>query len=270
MADVSFYRNPQLPFVEGKRCRADELAYYRHFHQEYSIGWIHSGRTNAWCDGKLWEVEQGRMISFPPQMLHACHPQPGLEWSYDMLFIDPDWLQRMEQRELEQIDIPYLLSARKNAVCTVQMEGTMAALIHEQEPLAVETELISLLQLLTDREQGDWEHHANGGQADRKYVGIVQDYLQAHFQRSVLLEELEQVTAISRFHLIRLFKRWQHLPPHAYQTLLRINYAKTELHRQRPIAEVATEAGFYDQSHFTRMFTRVVGVTPHRYKLSVI
>lgn len=269
MTDVTFYRHPVLPFVEGKRCRADELAYHRHFHEEYSVGWIHSGRTNAWCDGKLWEVEQGRMITFPPEMLHACHPQQGLAWSYDMLFIDPMWLQGLEQRELQQIHIPYLLSERKNAACTLQMEQTMQALMHGREPLETETALISLVQLLTGAEDGDQKHQLTL-QTDRKYVGIVQDYLQEHFLRPILLEELEQITSISRFHLIRLFKQWQHLPPHAYQNLLRINYAKNELHRQRPIVEVATEAGFYDQSHFTRMFRRVVGVTPRQYRVSVM
>ncbi len=269
MTEVSFYRNPALPFVEGKRCRADELTYHRHFHEEYSIGLIRRGRTNAWCDGKLWEVEQGRIISFPPQMLHACHPQQGLEWSYDMLFIHPDWLQGMEQSELKQIHIPYLLSARKNATCTVQLNQTMEALMDDREPLETETALISLLQLLTGNEDGDLDHRGTASAADSKYVGIVQEYLHANFHRPILLEELETITSISRFHLIRLFKQWQHLPPHAYQTLLRINYAKTELYRQRSIVEVAAEAGFYDQSHFTRMFTRVVGVTPRRYKVSV-
>ncbi len=269
MTDVTFYRHPALPFVEGKRYRADELAYHPHFHEEYSVGWIHSGHTNAWCDGKLWEVEQGRMITFPPEMLHACHPQQGLAWSYDMLFIDPAWLQGLEQRELQQIHIPYLLSERKNAACTLQMEQTMQALIHGREPLETETALVSLVQLLTGAEDGDQEHQFTL-QTDRKYVGIVQEYLQEHFLRPILLEELEQITSISRFHLIRLFKQWQHLPPHAYQNLLRINYAKNELHRQRPIVEVAAEAGFYDQSHFTRMFRRVVGVTPRQYRVSVM
>lgn len=269
MADLSFYRNPQLPFVEGKRCYADELTYHRHFHEEYSIGLIHHGHTDAWCDGKLWEVEAGRMISFPPHMLHACHPKQGLKWSYDMLFIDPQWLEGMEQQELAQIDIPYLLSARKNQDCTLQMQQTMNSLMNGNDPLETETALIGLLQQLTGSEQGDLDHQSMTSPVDRKYVGIVQEYLHANFHRPILLEELEQVTSISRFHLIRLFKQWQHVPPHVYQNLLRINYAKTELHRQRPIVEVATEAGFYDQSHFTRMFTRVVGVTPRRYKVSV-
>ncbi|UUZ86208.1 helix-turn-helix domain-containing protein [Paenibacillus sp. P26] len=38
--------------------------------------------------------------------------------------------------------------------------------------------------------------------------------------------------------------------------------------QRRPISDVAVDAGFYDQSHFTRMFAHFVGVTPQKYAVS--
>lgn len=55
------------------------------------------------------------------------------------------------------------------------------------------------------------------------------------------------------------------MPPHAYQINVRLDRAKDLLLRGWPISEVAREAGFYDQSHFTRYFKRLVGVTPGSY-----
>lgn len=95
MPEVTFYRDEALPFLEGKYCTADDLAYHRHFHEEYSVGLIDAGHTNAWCDGEQIQVAAGKMISFPPMMLHACHPEPDVEWRYKMLFIRPDWLQKL-------------------------------------------------------------------------------------------------------------------------------------------------------------------------------
>ncbi|WP_221469543.1 helix-turn-helix domain-containing protein [Cohnella nanjingensis] len=60
------------------------------------------------------------------------------------------------------------------------------------------------------------------------------------------------------------------MPPHAYQSLLRVNYAQTQLARRRPIAEAAAEAGFYDQSHFTKAFAGFVGATPLKYAASAL
>ncbi|CAA9481240.1 MAG: Transcriptional regulator, AraC family [uncultured Rubrobacteraceae bacterium] len=55
------------------------------------------------------------------------------------------------------------------------------------------------------------------------------------------------------------------MPPHAYQTQARLDRARSLLLRGWPPARVARETGFADQSHLTRRFKRLVGVTPGRY-----
>jgi AraC-like DNA-binding protein len=55
------------------------------------------------------------------------------------------------------------------------------------------------------------------------------------------------------------------MPPHAYLVQIRLLRAKALLRRGRPIAHVASATGFADQSHFTRHFKRLMGVTPAKY-----
>ncbi|OBZ12666.1 AraC family transcriptional regulator [Bacillus sp. FJAT-26390] len=268
MPALAFHRDDSLPFLEAKRCMASDLAYQKHFHEEYSIGLIDQGETNAWCDGTQLLVEAGRMISFPPLMMHACQPLAGMEWQYKMLYIKPEWFQGLKQRELDQLYIPYLLEDGKNKACRLQINRTMEALTGKGTPLAIESALIELVQALVSQNDSDLEHEPQG-KHDQKYANLIKEYLHAHFAEKVTLENLEAEAGISRFHLVRLFKKWSHLPPHAYQILLRINHAKTELAKQRPIADVAAEAGFYDQSHFARAFVKIVGATPQKYALSI-
>lgn len=267
MEAVTFYRDERLPFLEAKRCHADDFSYHKHFHEEFSIGLIDEGTTNAWCDGAMLRVEAGRVISFPPLMLHACHPDAG-NWQYKMLFIKPEWFQGLERRELDQLYIPYLLGEGKNDVCRTLIDLTMGTIVGNKEPLEVETALIELIQAFVSQEDNVLQH-AYTGKEDPKYVKLMKDYIQEHFTEHIRLEELEKEAGISKFHLLRLFKKGNHLPPHAYQNLLRINHAKIELAKQRPIADIAAEVGFYDQSHFTRMFTRIVGATPRKYAVSI-
>ncbi|MBB3108885.1 AraC-like DNA-binding protein [Paenibacillus phyllosphaerae] len=261
---VTFYRDEAMPFLEGKRCLANDFAYHKHFHEEYSIGLIDSGATNAWCDGTMLRVEAGNVISFPPLMLHACHPEEGVEWQYKMLFVKPDWFEGLEQRTIDQLHIPYLLGGLKNESCRIRLNRVMEALSGHADPLETETALVELIQALVLTDADDLRHERRNRQ-DRKYVTLMQEYIHAHYTERITLEELERIAGISKFHLIRMFKQWSHLPPHAYQNLLRINHAKTQLAKQRPIAEIADEAGFYDQSHFSRTFSRIVGTTPNRY-----
>lgn len=52
-------------------------------------------------------------------------------------------------------------------------------------------------------------------------------------------------------------------------THIRIRHARNLLTRGIPIAQAALETGFVDQSHFTRCFRKVMGVTPGQYASAV-
>jgi AraC-like DNA-binding protein len=84
----------------------------------------------------------------------------------------------------------------------------------------------------------------------------------------VSLAALSSVAALSRFELVRRFRRDTGLTPHAFQTNLRIARARDMLNRGEPAAQVAAQCGFADQPHLTRTFKRAVGVTPARFAAS--
>jgi AraC-like DNA-binding protein len=66
-------------------------------------------------------------------------------------------------------------------------------------------------------------------------------------------------------HLVRAFSGAYGIAPHQYLMSRRVDRARRLLLDGRPPGEVATVTGFYDQSHLTRHFRKLVGVTPGRY-----
>jgi AraC-like DNA-binding protein len=79
------------------------------------------------------------------------------------------------------------------------------------------------------------------------------------------VEPLMDETGWSRRHVTLSFRRQLGLTPKAYARLLRFQHATSllmEQTRPRSLADVATEAGFYDQSHLTRDFAALAGMTP--------
>ena len=79
------------------------------------------------------------------------------------------------------------------------------------------------------------------------------------------VEPLMDETGWSRRHVTLSFRRQLGLSPKAYARLLRFQHATSLLMEQirpRSLADVATEAGFYDQSHLTRDFAALAGMTP--------
>jgi AraC-like DNA-binding protein len=92
------------------------------------------------------------------------------------------------------------------------------------------------------------------------------EYLHDQLARNVSLEELAAAAGSSPFRLIRLFRRRFGVAPHAFQVDLRVRTARRLLERGERPAQVAAEVGFHDQSHLSRHFTRIVGMTPGDYR----
>jgi AraC-like DNA-binding protein len=82
---------------------------------------------------------------------------------------------------------------------------------------------------------------------------------------TVDLSTLAKQVGVSRYQALRLFKRRYGLPPHTYQLSVRLALAQKALREGHQPVEVATQYGFVDQSHFTRHFKRLLGVTPAQY-----
>lgn len=79
------------------------------------------------------------------------------------------------------------------------------------------------------------------------------------------LSTLSRQTGLSRFAALRAFKRRYGLPPHSYQLHVRLGLAQRGLREGQSPARVAAIYGFVDQSHLTRHFKRILGVTPAHY-----
>jgi AraC-like DNA-binding protein len=90
-------------------------------------------------------------------------------------------------------------------------------------------------------------------------------FLDEHYAESVSLLDLARLTGLSPYYLHRSFCRKIGMPPHAYQVQVRVTRARSLLRRGRTISDAASSAGFVDQSHFSRHFKRLTGVTPGQF-----
>ena len=96
-------------------------------------------------------------------------------------------------------------------------------------------------------------------------VQQVRAYLEAYPLTNVTLTELAELTGLSSYAVLRAFRRQTGLTPHTYQLQQRIERAKKLLQNGEVVAQVAAETGFFDQSHLTRHFKRIVGATPRQF-----
>ena len=102
----------------------------------------------------------------------------------------------------------------------------------------------------------------------REAVDKVRSYIQDRYSESISLDQLSAVAGLSKFHLLRTFKKAVGLAPHEFLVHVRVARARELLRRGTPIAIVAVETGFTDQSHLGKHFKRLVGTTPSLYQNS--
>jgi len=83
------------------------------------------------------------------------------------------------------------------------------------------------------------------------------------------LQSVAREVGLSRFRLIRAFRRELGLPPQAWLQSQRVETAKDLIRAGHPLAEVAAAVGFADQPHLTRVFKSHIGVTPAVYRAAL-
>jgi len=83
------------------------------------------------------------------------------------------------------------------------------------------------------------------------------------------LEELAAAVNLSPFHFARVFRRATGLPPHAWLKQRRLEQARALLKSGCTAVSVAMQLGFADQSHLSRQFKQVYGVSPGEYRSGV-
>jgi AraC family transcriptional regulator len=107
----------------------------------------------------------------------------------------------------------------------------------------------------------------HSGGLSRAQCQLLNRYFEENLDRNISLAELAGVVQLSEFHFARKFRNEFGCPPHAYVMRKRIERAKAQLARGNiPLKVVAANGGFSDQSHMTRLFRRLLGVTPAEYR----
>lgn len=98
----------------------------------------------------------------------------------------------------------------------------------------------------------------------------IKQYISDNIAEHITVYDLSQVVGISKFHFVRVFKTLTGNTPYQYLLYQRILYSKHLLENEDiSISSVTYRSGFSNQSHFTTVFKKAIGMTPKRYKDSI-
>ncbi len=228
----------------------------RHSHERAHYCYVLAGAYTERVGRRAVARATGGLSYYPPDLCHAeQHDQPGRHF---LIEIDPAHLTLLEgtgQIPREPVDL-----SRASAFEAAMRLYREFAAFDSVSALAIEGLALELLahtcraSVRNSRPRPRWLEHAR-------------EVLHARYAESLTLAEIARVVGVHPVHLAQVFRRVYGCTCGDYLRKLRIEFACRKLATSsEPLAQIALAAGFADQSHLTRVFLRMVGVTPAVYR----
>jgi AraC family transcriptional regulator len=129
-------------------------------------------------------------------------------------------------------------------------------------PLAIESLALEMLVAASRLPESDSPHGRPPA-----WLSRVREIVHAKFLQRLSAAEVASEVGVHPAHLARVFRSQYRLSMGAYVRTLRLEWAARRLtESDDPLSDVGLDAGFADQSHFTRAFRRHAGITPSRFR----
>ncbi|SCX72760.1 AraC family transcriptional regulator [Variovorax sp. EL159] len=241
------------------------LHYGRHWHATYGLGLLeHGAQRSASGRGKV-DAYAGDLITTNPGEVHDGQPLGGPSRRWRMVYLDPVVIAGMKGDVDDGIDVeltrPVIRDARLGDTLRrlfARLDDWHAAPVRNSvESLACEESLVEVCGLLLDG-------HATASPGSEAAADMrrVRERLADDLLSPPTLADMAAMTGLSKYQLLRRFEKSYGVPPHAWLVLQRAERARKLIRQGTSLAHAATDSGFADQSHMTRIFARQFGFTP--------
>jgi AraC-like DNA-binding protein len=239
-------------------------AYQKHRHDTYAIGVTDAGVQVFDYRGAVQVSTPGRVIVLHPDESHDGRAGTADGFAYRILYIEPRLLGEAARAIRGRPGpLPFVKeSVSTNSTLSHAIERAFATPL---ESLAIDSLVLDLAKgLMTGERAGSAREFSRS--VDVPAVERARRFLDAERTRVVHSTELESITGLTRYELCRQFRILFGTSPHRYLVMRRLEFARDGIHQGHSLSDVACDAGFADQPHFTRVFKSAFGLTPARYR----
>ncbi|WP_405881401.1 AraC family transcriptional regulator [Streptomyces sp. NBC_01384] len=264
--EISVWR-PSVPgVVEVFHAHYTEYAYPMHVHEAWTLLIVDDGAVRYDLDRHEHGTPHDTVSLLPPHVPHNGSPVTEHGFRKRVLYLD---LSRLDESLIgPAVDGPDL----RDPLLRRRVGQLHTALAHPGDELEAE----SRLTLVTERLRGRLRPRRAGlagltgeeSRPGRTLAHRLRELLDAALVEGISLDEAARLLHAHPAHLVRAFSGAFGIAPHQYLMSRRVDRARRLLLEGGKPSEVATATGFYDQSHLTRHFKRLVGVAPGRYRVS--
>lgn len=266
---ADYFVTQELGGIELLDASYHKQNFSRHSHEGYTVGVIEEGAQRFFRTGDNHVAPQHSIILINADEVHSGQSATDNGWSYRAMYPVPELFESISRELGLDHGAPYFPEA---VVYDEHMANMLrlgfTTLNTSNNRLLRETLIYSMLIKLVARHSKTKSAHQLNVAATPQML-LVKQCLDDQPQMDVSLVELANLVNLSPCYLLRQFQRHFGLPPHTYQIQLRLRLAKQLLSKGQALLDVALECGFHDQSHFSRHFKKMLGVTPGHFAKAV-
>jgi AraC family transcriptional regulator len=231
-----------------------------HVHDVPVISLILRGAGTETVSEGARELASQDLILTPAYALHAYKFREAGRW-LNMQFSDA-WLERVTDGHPILSKRSQVIESRSAAAWATRVR-TEVQRNDSVSALAIDGAMMLMMAEIT-RTQID------GARARPRWLRSVEDAIAVSVAEAPSVEELAKIAGVHPTHLLRTFRRYHGITIANFVRKQRIERARAEVALgKRPLAMIALDAGFADQSHFTRVFRQAFGETPGQFARSL-
>lgn len=235
-----------------------------HFHEYYVLGFIEEGNRHLSCKNREYTVVPGDLVLFNPGDNHTCEQIDGKTLDYRCINIQPEVMGKAVFEITGNEELPYFATTVVyRSEFASQLKELHSLIMEEERDFRKEELFLLLLEQLIE------EHAAEPPSTKSEHsteIAVVCDYLENNYRESITLDQLSDLTGLSKYYLLRSFTKQMGISPYRYLETIRIDKAKKLLEQGILPIDAALQTGFSDQSHFSNYFKKFIGVTPKQYQ----
>ncbi|MEM9172666.1 MAG: AraC family transcriptional regulator [Pseudomonadota bacterium] len=238
-----------------------------HSHDGFSIIVVTGGSKTFRNTGRVSRVSELEIAIANPGEIHGCGPASDAPWSHKTWYVSAAFVQQlMGETQIPKLQSPVIRDATiaaglieaHDGICDGAMDPDAAMIANE-----------ALAALFDAYAQTGAKPESDDLTKPQQRTARCIEYMQSNINTGVDLAALASLAGVSRNQLIRDFRRVYQTTPGQYFRLLRLRQAKQSMESGQSLSDVASAAGYSDQSHFIRHFRKAFGVTPkHALKLN--
>lgn len=236
------------------------------WHRNIELILITEGTGSIRYDSELIPLSLGDIVVVGPDVIHQLHSESGFSYRYliiDEIFSEENGIDTatldFSPRFSDDVTAGlFCLAADAYIAYEASQIGTSAARLRRA--------VLDLLIDLVERHSRPKEEKQSDAAHGEEYIKRVLEHLNSEFTSHITLDALASLARVSKFHLVREFKRYTGYTIMTYINILRCKRAEVAISEGMTITEAAMDAGFESLSYFSRTYKRLMGTSPSSLK----